>query len=96
MLLYERDACYIFANIEYHRLYSTKKKQKVLGKMKDECAGVPIAEVVCLRSKMYSVLKANEKIIKKAKGVKSNVVKKQISHENYKETLFERSQIGTG
>ena len=57
-----------------HPLHSTANK-KVLGKMKDECAGIPISEVVCLRSKMYSILKADEKNIKKAKGVKKSVIK---------------------
>ena len=60
--------------------------------MKDECAGTPIAEFVGLRPKMYSILKSDEKNIKKAKGVKKNVVKKQITHENYKETLFGAKQ----
>ena len=60
--------------------------------MKDECAGTPIAECVCLRSKMYSILKADEKNIKGTKGVKNNVVKKQIMHEQYKETLFSVKQ----
>ena len=56
-----------------HPLYSDANK-KVLGKMKDECAGTPIAECVCLRPKMYSILKADEKNIKKAKGVKKKVL----------------------
>ena len=56
-----------------HPLYSEVNK-KVLGKMKDECAGTPIEEVVCLRSKMYSVLKLGEKNIKKAKGVKKSAL----------------------
>ena len=47
-----------------HPLHSNANK-KVLGKMKDECAGTPIAECVCLRPKMYSILKADEKISKK-------------------------------
>jgi len=59
-----------------HPLHSDTNK-KVLGKMKDECAGTPIAECVCPRPKMYSILKADEKNIKKAKGVKKNVVKKK-------------------
>jgi len=51
-----------------HPLYSDANK-KVLGKMKDECNGTPIAECVCLRPKMYSILKGDEKNIKKARGV---------------------------
>jgi len=74
-----------------HPLYSNVNK-KVLGKMKDECAGTPIAECVCLRPKMYSIMMADEVNIKKAKGVKKSVVKKQITHENYKETLFSAKQ----
>jgi len=74
-----------------HPLHSNANK-KVLGKMKDECAGTPIAEAVCLRPKMYSILRADEKNIKKAKGVKKNVIKKIITHEKYKETLFSAKQ----
>ena len=71
-----------------HFLHSMENK-KVLGKMKDECAGKPIIEFVGLRPKMYSVLK-DDGNIRKAKGVKKYVVKNQILHENYKETLFEQ------
>ena len=46
------------------------KQKKVIGKMKDECAGTPIAEYIGLRPKFYSVLRADEQLIKKAKGVK--------------------------
>lgn len=35
----------------HHPLHSNANK-KVFGKMKDECAGMPIAECVCLRPKM--------------------------------------------
>ena len=45
--------------------------KKVIGKMKDECAGTPIAEYIGLRPKLYSVLRADEQLIKKAKGVKN-------------------------
>ena len=51
-----------------HPLYDARNK-KALGKMKDECGGEPIEEVVALRSKMYSIMKAGSDI-KKAKGVK--------------------------
>ena len=43
---------------------------KVLGEMKDECAGKPIVEYVGLRPKMYSILKSDGNI-RKAKGVGS-------------------------
>jgi len=49
-----------------HPLYSDANK-KVLGKMKDECNGTPIVECVCLRPKMYSILKGDEKKHKKRK-----------------------------
>jgi len=45
---------------------------------------------------MYSILKVDEKNIKKAKGVKKNVVRKQIMHEQYKETLFGMKQLRHG
>ena len=78
-----------------HPLNSDPNK-KVLGKMKDECAGTRIAECACLRPKMYSILKADEKNIEKAKGVKKSVVKKIIMHEQYKETLFGSKQLWHG
>ena len=78
-----------------HPLHSTENK-KVLGKMKDECAGVPIAEYVGLRPKMYSILKGDSAEIRKAKGVKKCVVKKQLRHEQYKEALFDRKTFRHG
>ena len=64
--------------------------------MKDECAGISIPECACLRPKMYSILKADETNIKKAKGVKKSVVKKRIMHKQYKETLFGKEQLWHG
>ena len=78
-----------------HFLHSQANK-KVLGKMKDECAGKPISEVVCLRSKMYSILLDDEKNIKKAKGTKKTVTSKVLKHENYKEALFNRKAFKHG
>ena len=73
-----------------HPLYSVTNK-KALGKMKDECGGDAIEEVIAVRSKMYSVI--SKKSIKKAKGVKKNVIEKEITHEHYKEALFGRKQF---
>ena len=44
-----------------HPLYDARNK-KVLGKMKDECGGERIEEVVALRPKMYLIKKADKKI----------------------------------
>ncbi|KAK3755996.1 hypothetical protein QZH41_003339 [Actinostola sp. cb2023] len=52
-----------------HFLYSAKNK-KVIGKMKDECAGTPVVEFVALRPKMYSELTTTG-ALKKANGVKN-------------------------
>ena len=51
-----------------HPLFDDRKK-KVLGKMKDECGGDVIEEVVAVRPKMYSV-NIGKINIRKAKGVK--------------------------
>ncbi|XP_051159162.1 uncharacterized protein LOC127280298 [Leptopilina boulardi] len=57
--------------------------KKILGLMKDECSGKIVTEFVGLRSKMYSVRVEDQDFIKKAKGVKSAVVKKTITFDDY-------------
>ena len=73
--------------------YFDKTNKKVIGKFKDEAAGVPIHEFIGLRSKMYSYMKDDQKVEKTAKGIKKNTIKKDITHENYKQTLFENKQM---
>ena len=75
-----------------HPLFSTDNK-KVVGKFKDETSSVPIQEFVGLRSKMYAfrVLDKNKnKVIdhKKLKGIKKNVIKKEITFDNYHTSLL--------
>ena len=84
-----------FDNSDYPEssLYHNKSNKKVIGKFKDEAAGAPICEFVGLRSKMYSYMKDNQTGGKTAKGIKKNVIKKNITHENYKETLFNNKQM---
>ena len=74
-----------------HPLYDNRNK-KALGKMKDECGGRVINEVIAVRPKMYSV-EVGEKNVRKAKGVKKCVIEKEITHEHYKEALLERKQF---
>ncbi|XP_031778312.1 uncharacterized protein LOC116416070 [Nasonia vitripennis] len=61
--------------------------KKVPGLMKDECCGKIMTEFVGLRSKMYSILIDGAETVKKAKGIKSNVVKKSITFEDYRKCL---------
>ena len=73
--------------------YFDKANKKVIGKFKDEAAGVPICEFVGLRSKMYSYIKDNNKGGKTAKGIKKNVIKENIEHQDYKDTLFNNREM---
>ena len=75
-----------------HALYSVANK-KVLGKMKDEVKGVAVEEFVGLRPKMYSLkyTKKNTAVEKKtAKGITRNVTENIITHQDYKDCLFEQ------
>lgn len=70
-----------------HYLQCNRNKKK-LGKMKDELAGVPIAEFVGLRSKMYS-LKTGSGIEKKtAKGIKKSTIRQRLRHHMYRSCLW--------
>ena len=62
--------------------------KKVLGVFKDEVAGRCIEEFVGLRAKLYSFKIFEGEESKKCKGVKKSVVKKSITHEDYKTCLF--------
>jgi hypothetical protein len=70
-----------------HPLYSAKNK-KVIGMFKDEAGSMQIEEFVGLRAKLYSYKMATGKEEKKCKGVKKAVVKKSITHEDYKNCLL--------
>ena len=83
-----------FDNSDYpeNSLYYCNANKKVIGKFKDEACGVPITEFVGLKSKMYSYIKSNEKGGKTAKGIKKNVIKNNIKHEDYKNVLLNNEQ----
>ena len=84
-----------FDNSDYpeNSPYFNKINKKVIGKFKDEAAGVPVVEFVGLRSKMYSYMKDNDKCGKTAKGIKKNIITKNIKHEDYKKVLFNNKQM---
>ena len=88
----ENSWMYDTSNYPKDSLLYSVENNKALGKMKDECGGRAIKEVVAVRPKMYSV-EVGEKNVRKAKGVKKCVIEKEITHEHYKEALFERKQF---
>ena len=55
---------------------------------KDEVGGKVIDEFVGLRAKLYSYKMQEGEESKKCKGVKKSVVKKSITHKDYKKCLF--------
>ena len=61
-----------FDNSDYPKYspYFYKENKKVIGKFKDEAAGIPIIEFVGLRSKMYSYIKENQKEARQPKVLK--------------------------
>ena len=61
--------------------------KKVLGMFKDEANGDIIDEFVGLRAKLYSYKMFEGEESKKCKGVKKSVVKKSITHGDYKTCL---------
>ena len=63
-------------------LFSVDDKAQ-LGRVKDECAGVPIQDAIFLRPKCYSLLLVNNKQHKRAKGIQRAVVENEINHTNY-------------
>ncbi|XP_065658700.1 uncharacterized protein LOC136083224 [Hydra vulgaris] len=63
--------------------------KKVIGMFKDETREAQIEEFVGLRSNLYSY-KVHGKDNKKCKGVKKNIVKKYITHEDYKDCLLNK------
>jgi hypothetical protein len=65
-----------------HPLYSSVGKAE-LGRVKDECSGDPIRDVVFLRPKCYSLRLSSGKDHKRAKGIQRAALKKDISHEDY-------------
>ena len=89
---YDKDK---FDNSDYpeNSPYHDKINKKVIGKFKDEATSIPIVEVVSLKSKMYSYIKSDEKGGKTVKGIKKNVIKNDLKHEDYKNVLLNNEQL---
>ena len=85
----------MFDNSDYPESspYYCNVNKKIIGKFQDEACGIPITEVINLKPKMYSYVKDNEKGLKTAKGIKKNVIKNNIKHEDYKNTLINNKRM---
>ena len=83
----------MFDNSDYPEIspYSCNVNKKIIGKFKDEACGIPITEFIGLKSKMY--VKDNEKGGRTTKGIEKNVIKNNIKHEDYKNTLINNKQM---
>jgi hypothetical protein len=92
--MYKDKELFDLSNFPKDSKYFDGKNEKVIGKFKSETKMVPIEEFVGLRAKMYSIKTKNNES-KRAKGIKRNVVRNNIVHNDYKDTLFDsgRSHI---
>ena len=83
-----------FDNSDYPKNspYYDKTNKKVIGKSKDEATSTPVVEFIGLRPKMHSNIKNDEIGGKTAKGIKKNIIKNDIKHEDYKNVLINEKQ----
>ena len=83
-----------FSNLpKDHFMYSCVNK-KVPGKMKLETGAEVIHEFIGLKPKMYSLLFGSDvKEMKRAKGVKSSVLKRHLHHSSYVDCLKDRKKF---
>ena len=77
-----------FSNYSTESKYHDNSKNLVIGKMKDETAGVAMEEFVRFKSKMYSYLADDNSEHKREKYVNRNVA--TISHNEYIDILLNR------
>ena len=63
------------------------KNKKVIGMFKDEVGGKIMKEFCALRAKTYSFLMDNDSEVKKSKGTKKCVMKRELMFENYTDCL---------
>ena len=64
------------------------KNKKVIGMFKDEIGGKIMTEFCTLRAKTYAFKLDDDTEMKKAKGKKKCIVKRELMFQNYKDALF--------
>ena len=81
-----------FSEYEKESPFYNEESIIVIGKMKDELNGQIIEEFVGLRAKLYS-LETKKEEMNKAKGVQKNIVKRDISDQDYADCLFDERKF---
>ena len=69
------------------------KNKKVIGKFKDELGGKIKSEFCALKAKTYAFKLDNGNEVKNAKGTKKCVVKRDITFDDYVNTLFNDNKL---
>ena len=69
------------------------KNKKVIAIFKDEIDGKIMTEFCALRAKTYTFKLDDDTEMKKAKGTKKCIVKRELMFENYKDALFDEKMI---
>ena len=69
------------------------KNKKVIGLFKDELGGTIMKEFCGLRAKSYSYLMNNDSEVKKSKGTKKCVIKRELMFQNYTDCLSNNKTI---
>ena len=77
-----------FSGYDKSSVYYDCANKKVIGKMKDEMSGKIIAELVGLRSKMYSIVTVDDEELVRAKGVN-----RELMHSEFKDILFDKNVV---
>ena len=90
--MYEDKSQFDFNGYSNNSPYYNVENKKKIGKMKDEMGGVLMIEFMGLCVRMYSVLSADLKEKKKAKGINKTVVKNHIKHSDYVNCLSNKIQ----
>ena len=75
------------------RPFPIGKNEKVIGLFKDELGGEIIKEFSALRAKTYAYLMGEDSEVKKTKGKKKCIIKRELMFENYKDCLFNGEAI---
>lgn len=80
------------ANYPSNNIYQIPITKSVVGKMKDEYAGIPVHSFYGTGAKSYCV-NVGDKIDKKAKGVKKNVIESDLKKEDYQSIVENNNKL---